>query len=205
LTIPLLMLTTRGKVYMGAAADCEYVKTYGDVGNATQQILNDWNSASALYKVGCSCLKLAFRRTHDQQKTFNISLGIIELQVQSPVCPTTSNASVPWNLACNAPNVDLNDRLSLFSQWRGNKGDDGAGLWHLLSGCPTGSEIGIAWLATLCQQTSAKQGSTFVSGTGVTTTGRTEWQVVAHEIGHNFGAIVRLPFSFFFYFCCASS
>ena len=29
-----------------------------------------------------------------------------------------------------------------------------------------------------------------VSGTGVSTAGRTEWQVVAHEIGHNFGAIV---------------
>ena len=29
-----------------------------------------------------------------------------------------------------------------------------------------------------------------VSGTGVSTAGRTEWQVIAHEIGHNFGAIV---------------
>jgi len=31
-----------------------------------------------------------------------------------------------------------------------------------------------------------------VSGTAVSTSGRTEWQVVAHETGHNFGAIVRL-------------
>jgi Metallo-peptidase family M12B Reprolysin-like len=28
-----------------------------------------------------------------------------------------------------------------------------------------------------------------VSGTAVSTAGRTEWQVIAHEIGHNFGAI----------------
>jgi hypothetical protein len=33
-----------------------------------------------------------------------------------------------------------------------------------------------------------------VSGTAVSTSGRTEWQVVAHEIGHNFGAIVSLTF-----------
>lgn len=35
---------------MGVAADCEYVQAYGDKENATQQILNTWNSASSLYK-----------------------------------------------------------------------------------------------------------------------------------------------------------
>ena len=59
-----------------------------------------------------------------------------------------------------------------------------------MSGCPTGSEVGIAWLATLCQQTASGSGSSIVSGTAVSTAGRVEWQVVAHEIGHNFGAIV---------------
>lgn len=52
-----------------------------------------------------------------------------------------------WDVDCST--VTLNDRLSLFSQWRGDKGSDGVGLWHLMSGCPTGSEVGIAWLATL--------------------------------------------------------
>ncbi len=52
-----------------------------------------------------------------------------------------------WNVACT-DSVTLNDRLSLFSQWRGTKSDS-AGLWHLMSGCPTGSEVGIAWLAVL--------------------------------------------------------
>ncbi len=61
-----------------------------------------------------------------------------------------------------------------------------------MSGCPTGSEVGIAWLATLCQQTSSGSSPSIVSGTAVSTAGRTEWQVISHEIGHNFGAIVSL-------------
>ena len=86
--------------------------------------------------------------------------------------------------------MTLNTRLSLFSQWRGAKGSDGAGLWHLMSNCPTGSEVGIAWLGTLCQVNAAGSGSSIVSGTAVSTAGLTEWQVIAHEMGHNFGAIV---------------
>ena len=61
-----------------------------------------------------------------------------------------------------------------------------------MSGCPTGSEVGIAWLATLCQQTSSGSIPSIVSGTAVSTAGRTEWQVISHEIGHNFGAIVSV-------------
>ena len=41
-----------------------------------------------------------------------------------------------------------------------------------------------------CQQTSSGSAPNVVSGTAVSTSGRVEWQVVAHEIGHNFGAIV---------------
>ena len=61
-----------------------------------------------------------------------------------------------------------------------------------MSGCPTGSEVGIAWLATLCQETASGSSPSVVSGTAVSTAGRTEWQVIAHEIGHNFGAIVSV-------------
>ncbi|KAF7306416.1 Zinc metalloprotease [Mycena indigotica] len=164
---------TQKVLYMGVAADCVYVQKYGSHANATKQILNNWNSASSLYK-----------------STFNISLGIIELQIQSEVCPKPVNASMPWNVDCST--VPLNDRLSLFSQWRGAKGSDGVGLWHLMSGCPTGSEVGIAWLATLCQQSASGSAPSVVSGTAVSTAGLTEWQVIAHEIGHNFGAIVSV-------------
>lgn len=157
-------------VYMGVAADCEYVQAYGDKENATQQILNTWNSASSLYK-----------------STFNISLGIVELQIQDSECPSTANDTMQWNLACS-DSITLNNRLSDFSKWRGTHSDN-AGLWHLMSGCPTGSEVGVAWLGVLCQKDTTQSSGDSVSGTGVSTNGRTEWQVVAHEIGHNFGAI----------------
>jgi hypothetical protein len=162
--------TTQKIVYMGVAADCVYVSKYSNQENATQQILNNWNTASALYKT-----------------TFNVSLGIVELQVKSDICPPNVDTSAPWNIPCAS--AELDNRLSIFSQWRGAKGNDSIGLWHLMSGCPTGSEVGIAWLATLCQQSSTGSLPSVVSGTAVSTSGRTEWQVVAHEIGHNFGAI----------------
>ncbi|KAL0945556.1 hypothetical protein HGRIS_014717 [Hohenbuehelia grisea] len=157
-------------LFMGVAADCKYVSQYGSRENATTRILTDWNTASSLYKM-----------------TFNVSLGIIELQVQDTACPSPVNPDTPWNVDCSS--VTLDNRLSLFSDWRGRKGDDGVGLWHLMSGCPTGTEVGIAWLATLCQQASSGKPGSIVSGTAVSTSGRTEWQVIAHEIGHNFGAI----------------
>ncbi|KAF5361622.1 hypothetical protein D9758_007372 [Tetrapyrgos nigripes] len=162
--------TTQRILYMGVAADCKFVSQYGTAQNATQRILNDWNSATALYK-----------------STFNISLGIVEMQVQDPTCPSTVNQSMAWNVDCSS--VELDNRLSLFSQWRGAKGDDGVGLWHLMSGCPTGTEVGIAWLGTLCMSTTSGSGNSVSSGTGVSTAGLTEWQVISHEIGHNFGAI----------------
>jgi len=155
---------------MGVAADCTYVATYGSQEKAATQILTNWNSASSLYK-----------------STFNVSLGIAELEIRDEICPNTTDASFPWNVACTSAELDI--RLSLFSQWRGTRSNDSLGLWHLMSGCPTGSEVGIAWLATLCQQTSGGSPGSVVSGTAVSTAGLTEWQVVAHEIGHNFGAI----------------
>jgi len=36
---------------MGVAADCRYTQQYGTQQNATTQILTNWNTASALYKV----------------------------------------------------------------------------------------------------------------------------------------------------------
>ncbi|WWD16989.1 hypothetical protein CI109_101425 [Kwoniella shandongensis] len=162
---------TQQIVYMGVAIDCNYVSTYGSQDAARTQILNNWNQISALYK-----------------STFNISLGIIELQVQNATCPTTAVQGEEWNVACTQ-NLTLDERLSTFSQWRGNKGDDGAGLWHLMSACPTDSEVGVAWLGTLCQNTASQQSGSTVSGTGISTATKTEWSLVAHEIGHGFGAI----------------
>jgi len=56
---------TQNIIYMGVAADCEYVKHYGSTASATTTILNNWNTASSLYK-----------------STFNVSLGIVQLSIQ---------------------------------------------------------------------------------------------------------------------------
>ncbi|WVQ91192.1 hypothetical protein IAS59_004988 [Cryptococcus gattii] len=162
---------TQQIVYMGVALDCNYVATYGSPDAARTQVLNNWNQVSALYK-----------------SSFKISLGIIELQVQNMTCPSTPVSGEEWNVGCDA-NVTLDTRLADFSAWRGAKGDDGAGLWHLMSACPTDSEVGVAWLGTLCQTDSTEQSSGTVSGTGISTASKTEWSLVAHEIGHGFGAI----------------
>lgn len=163
-------------VYVGVAADCTYTSAYSSADAARQQILNTFNSASALY-----------------QTSFNVSLGIVELNVQSGACPTSSaqvDQSNPWNVGCEEggpPGLSLNDRLSVFSQWRGSKGGgDSAGLWHLMTNCSTGSEVGVAWLGQLCRVNAVTSEGQTTSGTGVTAITRNEWQVVAHEIGHNF-------------------
>lgn len=167
---------TQQIIYMGVVADCAYTQINGGNANATQNILRNFNTVSLLYK-----------------STFNISLGIVDLQISDQSCPSNDTAN-PWNIACGS--TSLNDRLSLFSAWRGQKFDalsdptsDPTGLWHLMSGCPSGTEVGVAWLGTVCQKKATGNAPSVVSGTGVSTGGRTEWQVIAHEIGHNLGAI----------------
>lgn len=158
--------STNRVVYMGVALDCNYIRTYGSTAQAREQVLTVWNQISALYR-----------------STFNISLGIVELVVQDLACPAQAVQGSEWDVSCDA-GLTLDQRLSLFSQWRGNRGDDGVGLWHLMSACPTDTEVGVAWLGTLCQTTSNFQAGSYVSGTGISTATRTEWSLVAHEIGH---------------------
>ncbi|GAA5800282.1 hypothetical protein HPULCUR_005708 [Helicostylum pulchrum] len=162
--------------YMGAAADCTYVQYYKSRDAARVQIINDFNMASAVF-----------------EDTFNVALGLINITIMDPTCPTNINPSTAWNRACNA-NYSLSDRLSDFSLWRSHMKDDGAGLWHLMTNCPTGVEVGLAWLKQLCTTSASTQKTKdgklqYVSGAGVSAITRDEWKVVAHEIGHGFGAI----------------
>lgn len=159
-------------VYMGVALDCNYVQRHGGAEPAREQVLNNFNSITALYR-----------------KTFNISIGLIHIEVKDGACPTSTPPDAPWNVNCS-DTVNLNSRLSTFSKWRSDRGDDGAGLWHLMTNCATESEVGVAWLGTICSQGSrqSENGQT-VSGTGVSSSAVTEWNVIAHEMGHNFGAI----------------
>ena len=181
-------------MYTGVAADCKYVQQYGSIQNATSAILNDWNMASGLYKVRQVRIPSHDSRLTRPKSTFNVSLGILQLDMHNATCPSPPDPARPWNVDCS--NVTLNDRLSLFSKWRGDKGEDGTGLWHLMSGCPTNTEVGVAWLGTLCHTTTSGSPGSFISGTAVSTACRSEWQVVAHETGHNFGAIVSVLLTF---------
>ncbi|CEP19600.1 hypothetical protein [Parasitella parasitica] len=165
--------TSQRVLYMGAAADCTYVKYYQSADNARMQIINDWNSVSSVYS-----------------STFNVGIGLINITIMDSACPTTPATATNWNQACST-SYSISARLSDFSQWRGRIGDDGAGLWHLMTNCATGAEVGIAWMSQVCNTGSIRSSSTgeYTSGTGVSSIIRDEWKVVAHEIGHGFGAI----------------
>ncbi|KAG0286391.1 hypothetical protein BGZ96_009482 [Linnemannia gamsii] len=169
--------------YMGVAADCTYVRSYGGLANARKQIFADFNTASGIY-----------------ESTFNIALGIIAVQIESMNCPKTPVKGKAWNQECST-NYTISDRLSDFSYWRGQRAKDGAGLWHLMTQCSSGPIVGIAWTGALCQMSAQSQGGgtstgsgataspvQFTSGTGVSSISPNEWMVVSHEIGHGFGA-----------------
>ncbi|CAJ0646015.1 1515_t:CDS:10 [Entrophospora sp. SA101] len=165
----------RKVAYMGAAADCTYVTSYKSSDAARKQILTDWGTASAVY-----------------ERTFNVTLGLIKIDIRDAACPATPDSAVLWNRDCS-DSYSINTRLSDFSLWRGKlTNDTDTALWHLMSKCNTGSKVGVAWLGQLCTITAnsqtTEQGTAYVSGTGVSTIVKDEWKVVAHEIGHGFGA-----------------
>lgn len=163
---------TQKVVYVGFVADCNYVSAHGGSKAAREQILTNMNSVTQVYR-----------------QTFNVSLGVIELNVVEEPCGS-GQSGLEWNQACS-PDITLNERLSLFSRWRGRAGTSEAGLYHLATACVTGSEIGVAWLGTICQTDTDEQPNGAVSGTGVSAPTGTisEWSLIAHEMGHNFGAI----------------
>ncbi|KAG0213145.1 hypothetical protein BGX28_004971 [Mortierella sp. GBA30] len=161
----------------GVAADCTYVRRYKGVAQARQQILANFNTASAIY-----------------ESTFNVALGVIALNIVPEGCPAAPVKGEEWNRDCST-SYPIEQRLSDFSFWRGqgSRANDGAGLWHLMTECNTGVVVGIAWTKALCQMKTESQTSKgqqqFTAGTGVSSVSPNEWLIVAHEIGHGFGAI----------------
>ncbi|KAI1388910.1 zinc metalloprotease mde10 [Hypoxylon trugodes] len=166
--------TTRKVALVGIATDCTYTAQFSSNSDVRSNIIQQVNSASALY-----------------ESSFNISLGIQNLTISEATCPGTPSQNAQWNVPCSS-SVTITDRLNLFSAWRGQFNDTNA-YWTLLSTCNTDAAVGLAWLGQLCSQGSGTQadssgGNETIAGANVVVRTSTEWQVFAHESGHTFGA-----------------
>jgi len=167
--------TTRKVALVGVATDCSYTASFSDTDALRQNIITQVNTASDLY-----------------QSTFNVTLGLANLTVSEANCPGTAATATPWNIGCTG-STNIEQRLNMFSQWRGQRGDTNA-FWSLFTTCNTGAEVGLAWLGQLCNhgattQTDTAGTSQSVTGANVVARTSTEWQVFAHETGHTFGAV----------------
>ncbi|CAD6580269.1 MAG: hypothetical protein ASARMPREDX12_009511 [Alectoria sarmentosa] len=162
--------TTRKVALIGVATDCTYTGSFNSSETAHSNVITQINSASNVY-----------------ESTFNISLGLQNLTVSDATCPGTPAAATPWNTGCGG-NTSITDRLNTFSQWRGENPDSNA-YWTLLTTCQTGAEVGLSWLGQLCVNDVTNSSGEAVSGANVVAKTSTEWQVIAHESGHTFGAV----------------
>lgn len=158
---------------IGVAADCTYVDAHGGALEALKQIISNVNQASIVY-----------------EKSFNFMLGISKIMIMEQ-CTPSSNDTV-WNVQCKCE-YTLAKRLSDFSLWRGEMASDQIGLWQLMTNCRSQPSVGIAWNGAACQAGSSAANNSgtleYLSGTSIASVVPVEWKVVAHEIGHNFGAV----------------
>ncbi|MCJ1267460.1 hypothetical protein MMC22_007345 [Lobaria immixta] len=162
--------TSRKVALIGVVTDCTYTGSFNSSQTAHQNVITQINSASDVY-----------------ERTFNITLGLRNLTVSEDQCPGSPPAATPWNIGCDA-NTTITDRLNIFSEWRGGRNDSNA-YWTLLTNCATGAEVGLAWLGQACVNDVNKGEGETVSGANVVAKTPTEWQVIAHETGHTFGAV----------------
>lgn len=176
--------TTRKVALVGVATDCTYTAAFDNEQAARENVIDQMNTASGVW-----------------ESAFNISLGLHNLLISNRTCPGTPASATAWNQACS-DNVDIQDRLNLFSAWRGTQRDTNS-HWMLLSTCATESAVGLAWLGQACVGSSmptngsttgdgqSDGGQETVSGANVVirTQGASEWQIIAHETGHTFGAV----------------
>jgi hypothetical protein len=176
--------TTRKVALVGVAMDCTYTADFNSTQSARENVIDQMNTASGVW-----------------ENAFNISLGLQNVTVSDANCPGTPNSATAWNQACS-DNVDIQARLNLFSAWRGEQQDNNS-HWTLLSTCATQSAVGLAWLGQACVHNSMStngsvtgegqsgSGEDVVAGANVVvrTQGASEWQIIAHETGHTFGAV----------------
>jgi hypothetical protein len=166
---------TRKVALVGVATDCTYTASFNSTQAVRTNVIQQINAASQVY-----------------ESTFNISLGIMNLTITERDCPGSPQAAAPWNIACSN-SVSITDRLNSFSQWRGLSKDSNA-YWTLLSTCNTDAAVGLAWLGQVCvpgSQSAQSQGggNETIAAANVVIKTPSEWQVIAHETGHTFGAV----------------
>lgn len=139
---------------------------------ARRKIISDFNIVSGIF-----------------EKAFNISIELIRIQLFED-CDQPLQYTLKWNGNCkDLPSLDK--RLSWFSEWRSTQPKDSA-IYHLVSGCSNSGEVvGIAWLNQVCQMNAIrnKLNGDIVSGTSITVLIPNHFATIAHEIGHNFGAV----------------
>lgn len=167
--------STRKVALVGVAADCSYTASFNSSATARSNIITQINSASSLW-----------------ENAFNISLGLANMTISDSNCPGSVQTATPWNQNCQT-GADIGDRLNLFSAWRGTLADSNS-HWTLLTNCNSGAEVGLAWLGQACVQKATTSNTTnggqdTVSGANVVAKTPNEWQVIAHETGHTYGAV----------------
>ena len=176
--------TTNKVALVGVATDCTYTSAFNTDQELRENVISQMNQASALW-----------------EDSFKISLGLQNLTILPKSCPGSPAGITTWNQDCNS-GLDIQGRLNYFSAWRGTQADDNS-HWTLLSSCNTGAAVGLAWLGQACINTAMSsnnsftgngdsgQGSQTVSGANVVvrTNGASEWQIIAHETGHTYGAV----------------
>ncbi|KAL2817896.1 Metallo-peptidase family M12-domain-containing protein [Aspergillus cavernicola] len=151
--------SSREIALVGIATDCTYTASFDSSEDLVDAIVSMVNTASEVF-----------------ENTFNIALALHNLTIEEEECPSTASSDRPWNAGCSAG--DLNWRLQAFSEWRGSVRDENA-YWTLMSGCSTGSEVGVSWVGELCSEDTA---------TNVVARAQNQWQIFAHESAHTFGA-----------------
>jgi hypothetical protein len=136
---------------IGIATDCSYTSAFDSAENLRRSIISMVNTASEVF-----------------EGTFNISLGLQNLTISDANCPGTASDSSPWNVGCSEG--DMNWRLQQFTSWRSSLSDSTNAYWTLMTGCPSGSEVGISWIGQLCNSRSS---------TNVVARTTNQWQVFA--------------------------
>ncbi|KAI9738483.1 MAG: hypothetical protein M1818_005380 [Claussenomyces sp. TS43310] len=150
---------TRMIALVGVATDCTYTAELGNSSAVKANVITQINLASVQF-----------------ENSFNITLGLQNLTISDAACPANASSSAPWNVACS-DDITIQDRLNLFSAWRGGRNDTNA-YWTLLSTCPTEAAVGLAWLGQACLNKASVSPNETTTSANIVIRTSTEWQAV---------------------------